>query len=207
MREAWAQDTGIPQNTLSSKKAAQAIQEGDQDKPCDKFLPDPSFAQLPGSRSISKSTVLELRCRAGMLMYARSTPWRSIRTTALRVCSTTFEGNFQATYRPVIRLLCTSARTMRDSKDQWSCARPDWRRWPPTPHSTVWKAWWIVRRKPPFRSRAAVSRTPGHPVIGNSIQIAAATTSQHGAPYVIAVAMVLCGRAKDGRPVIFGRLV
>ena len=43
-------------------------------------------------------------------------------------------------------------------------------------------------------------RTPGHLVIGHSIQIAAATTSKHGAPYVIAVAMVLCGRAKDGQP-------
>jgi hypothetical protein len=45
------------------------------------------------------------------------------------------------------------------------------------------------------------------PRIGHSIQVAAATTSKHGAPYVIAVAMVLCGRAKDGHPVIFGRLV
>ena len=49
--------------------------------------------------------------------------------------------------------------------------------------------------------------TPGHPVIGHSIQNAAATTNQHGAPYVIAVAIVLCGRAKDGHSVIFGRLV
>ena len=64
-----------------------------------------------------------------------------------------------------------------------------------------------LSRKPPFRSRAAVSWTPGHLVIGHSIQIAAATTSKHGAPYAIAVAMVLCGRAKDGHPVIFGRLV
>ena len=63
-----------------------------------------------------------------------------------------------------------------------------------------------LSRKPPFRSRAAVSWTPKHLVIG-PLQIAAATTDKHGAPYVIAVAMVLCGRAKDGRPVIFGRLV
>ena len=57
------------------------------------------------------------------------------------------------------------------------------------------------------RSRAAVSWTPGYLVRGHSSQIAAATTSKHGAPYVIAVAMVLYGRAKDGHPVIFGPLV